>query len=136
LGRAIRSGFLLRYMADAELRSTIQAATTKNESFNAFAQWVLFGGASVIAENDRAEQRKIVKYNQLVANCLIFANVWMMTRVFQSLREEGIPVGVEDVAALSPYVREHIIRFGRYALDRERKPPPIDYEVPVTSAAW
>jgi len=53
LGRAIRSGFLLQYMADAELRSTIQAATTKNESFNEFAQWVLFGGAGVIAENYR-----------------------------------------------------------------------------------
>ncbi len=135
LGRAMRSGFLLQYMGDADLRSMIQAATSKNESFNDFAQWVLFGGASVIAENDRAEQRKIVKYNQLVANCLIFANVWMMTRVFQGLREEGIPVGTEDVAALSPYVREHIIRFGRYALDRERMPPPIDYAAPVTSAA-
>lgn len=41
----------------------------------------------------------------------------------------------EDVAALSPYVREHIIRFGRSALDRERMPPPIDYAAPVTSAA-
>ena len=30
-----------------------------------------FGGAGVIADNDRVEQRKIIKYNQLFANCLI-----------------------------------------------------------------
>ena len=76
-----------------------------------------------------------MKHNQLVANCLIFANVWMLTRVFQGVQEEGIPVGAEDVAALSPSGREHLIRFGRYTRDRERTPAPIDYTAPVTSAA-
>jgi hypothetical protein len=32
---------------------------------------VAFGGR-LLAENDRDEQRKLIKYNHLVANCLIF----------------------------------------------------------------
>ncbi len=92
LGCAIRTGFLLQYLGDAELRSTIQAATNKSESFNDFVQWLAFGGGEVIAENDRAEQRKTIKYNQLLANCLIFHNAWTMPRVLHRLRVEGLPV--------------------------------------------
>jgi TnpA family transposase len=63
LGRVVRTIFLLRYLSDAELRRTIQAATNKSERFNQFVQWVSFGGDSVIAENTRDEQRKFIKYN-------------------------------------------------------------------------
>ncbi|HEY9641541.1 MAG TPA: Tn3 family transposase [Coleofasciculaceae cyanobacterium] len=38
LGCAVRSGFLLQYINDAELRATIQAATNKSEAFNGFAK--------------------------------------------------------------------------------------------------
>ena len=81
---------LLQYIGDAELRSTIQAATNKSESFNSFVKWLAFGGGGVIAENDRGELRKIIKYNHLLANCLIFHNVCMMTRVLHKLRAEGV----------------------------------------------
>ena len=39
LGRAVRTGFLLRFLADGDLRATIQAAMNKSESFNQYAQW-------------------------------------------------------------------------------------------------
>jgi len=39
------------------------------------------------------------------------------------------------VAALSPYVRAHINRFGRYRLDLSRTPTAIDYDLPVVTAA-
>ena len=68
----MRTAFLLRFLHDAELRRVIQAATNKSESFNRFVQWLFFGGEGLIAENDRDQQRKLIKYNHLVANCLIF----------------------------------------------------------------
>jgi hypothetical protein len=40
-----------------------------------FVQWLFFGREPLIAENDRDRQRKLIKYNQLVANCLISHNV-------------------------------------------------------------
>jgi len=103
LGVAVRTGFLLQYLGNAELRSTIQAATNKSESFNDFVKWLAFGGGGVIAENDRGEQRKIIKYNHLLANCLIFHNVCMMTRGLHRLRADGVHIDPEAVAALSPY---------------------------------
>jgi hypothetical protein len=75
---------------EAELRRVIQAATNKSESFNRFVQWLFFGGEGLIAENDRDQQRELIKYNHLVANCLIFHNVQAQTRVLRQLAEEGV----------------------------------------------
>ncbi len=107
-------------LSSSELRSTIQAATNKSESFNDFVKWLAFGGGGVIAENDRGEQRKIIKYNHLLA-----------TRALHKLRAEGVRVDPDAVAALSPYVRSHISRFGQYTLDLGRTPTAIDYELPI-----
>lgn len=68
MGRAVRTQFLLKYLSDADLRRTVNAATNKSEKFNDFVKWLFFGGDGIIAENIRHEQHKVVKYNQLVAN--------------------------------------------------------------------
>ena len=51
LGRVIRTIYLMKYISDVELRSTIQAATNKSEGFNGFAKWIAFGNDGVIREN-------------------------------------------------------------------------------------
>jgi TnpA family transposase len=129
LGRAIRTMFLLEYRSDEELRVTINAAMNKSESFNQFAQWLAFGGAGTITENDRDDQRKIVKYNHLVANCVIFYNVFAMSQALQGLEATKAPVSDAVLAALSPYLTSHINRLGRYELDRKRRPLALDYGV-------
>jgi TnpA family transposase len=63
LGRAIRTGFLLQYLSDAELRRLILRSLNKSELFNGFLRWMFFGGEGIITENRRDEQRKIIKYN-------------------------------------------------------------------------
>jgi TnpA family transposase len=127
LGRVLRTGFLLRYISDQQLRSTIQGATNKSEALNRFLKWTFFGGERVITENSRDEQRKAIKYNHLVANCLIFHNLCPRTRLVQKLEQRGEPVPADALSAISPYLTEHINRFGDYTLNLDRKPPQPAY---------
>jgi TnpA family transposase len=131
LGCAVRTGFLLQYLNNAQLRSTIQGATNKSESFNHFVQWLSFGGEGVITSNNREEQRKMIRYNHLVANCLIFYNVYEISRILNELKQEGYPLDADAVATLSPYWTQHVNRFGSYDLNLDRCPPPIDYDLIV-----
>jgi len=108
----VRTIFLLRYLSEIDLRRKIQAATNKSEAFNKFAQWVSFGGNGVIAENVRDEQRKVIKYNHLVANLLIFLTLVTMTRGLQQMREDGYDIDLEALATLSPYQTEPIKKIG------------------------
>jgi TnpA family transposase len=134
LGRVVRTIFLLRFMNEEELRRTISAATNIAEAWNGFVQWVAFGGEGVIRQNNREEQRKIIRYNHLVANLVVFHNVVSMTRVLQDLIDAGYPVTPEIIARLSPYKTEHINRFGHYELRFDRVPPPITEELRLSPA--
>ena len=76
------------------------------------------------------EQEKAVKYNDLVANAVIFHNVVEQTRIIRSLMREG---SAEDVAALSPYMTSHIKRFGDYLIDAEAVPEPYEAELALAA---
>jgi TnpA family transposase len=127
LGRVVRTLFLLRYISEAELRRTIRAETTKVESFNDFLDWISFGGP-VIKSGDPVEQTKRLKYMNLVANAVMLQNVVDLTGVLNTAAAEGYPVTKELVGRLSPYMRDHIRRFGQYVLDMDEMPEPLGPE--------
>ena len=131
LGRAIRTMFLLRYISEPELRRTIHAETNKTEEFHQFAGWAFFGGEGIMAENVRHEQRKVIKYNHLVANMIILHNVVGMTKVLQELRDEGTEITLEILGGLAPFRTAHINRFGDYTLDFRRKIGPLNFDATI-----
>ncbi|MFF0630170.1 Tn3 family transposase [Streptomyces sp. NPDC004296] len=63
-----------------------------------------FGNQGVIADNDRVEQEKTMKFNALD-----------IAEIVRQLLEEGWDIGPEDLAHISPYLTEHITRFGEYS---------------------
>jgi hypothetical protein len=76
----------------------------------------------------RDEQQKVIKYNHLAANCLIFRNDCALTHVLSQLRDEGEDVPETALARISPYLTEHINRFGDYVLNMNRTPPQPAYD--------
>ena len=137
LGRAIRTGFLLRYIGSVDLRRTIGAATNKSEHFNRYAQWTGFGGGGLVTAAARDEQRKMIKYNHLVANLLIFHTAIGMMRALDGITADGLgdAVSPERLATLSPYQTEHINRFGDYVLDMSKPPAPLPFTLPQRQQA-
>jgi TnpA family transposase len=125
LGRVQRTLFLLTYISDPEVRKNIQAQTTKVEAFNDFLDWVTFGGP-IIKSGDPVEQEKQIKYASLVANTVMLSNVSDLTSVLTTMIDDGHHVTPELVAQLSPYIREHIRRFGKFVLDMEDLPGPLN----------
>ncbi|MCR6475960.1 Tn3 family transposase [Variovorax sp. ZS18.2.2] len=135
LGRVLRTMFLLRYISEPQLRRTIHATTNKSEQFNHFAQWTFFGGEGTIAENVRHEQRKVIKYNHLVANMLILNNVHRMSKVVGDLQQSGkFVIDAKMAAHLSPYRTIHLNRFGVYPMDLNAPVEPMNLKVKISTA--
>ncbi len=128
-GQVGSTALLLEYMSDEEVRIMINAATNKSESFNNFAKWLAFGSDGTIRTNDRDAQRKIVKYNHLVANCVIFYNVFAMSHALVDLERKGERVRDEVLGAISPYLTQHVNRLGRYVLNTRRRSAALNYDV-------
>jgi hypothetical protein len=93
----------------------VTAATNKVESFNRFSQWVGFGNQGVIADNDPVAQEKAMKFNALLTNAVIFHNALDIAEIVRQLLAEGWEIDPEDLAQVSPYLTEHIQRFGEYS---------------------
>ncbi|SFQ42352.1 Tn3 family transposase [Salibacterium halotolerans] len=126
LGRVVRTVFLLQYMTNIDLRQLITATTNKVEAYNGFSKWFQFGGEGIIAHNDPEQMEKAIKYNDLVANAVVFQNVVDLTLVLRSLSYEGYEINNDDIADLSPYITRHIKRFGDYVIDLNSPPEPLD----------
>jgi TnpA family transposase len=125
LGRVVRTIVLLRYLSEPELREGIAVITNRMESFHNFSsRWLMFGNAGVISDNDPDTMEKILKFNELLANCLIFHTAVDLMRVLNQLQREGYPIVAADVGTLSPYMTKHLRRFGDYVLDLS---PPADH---------
>lgn len=131
LGRIVRTVFLLKYISDIKLREQIGASTNKVKAYNGFSKWLFFGGDGIISENDPEEQEKRIKYNDLVANAVIFQNVCDITLILWELSKEGYVFSKEDIVMLSPYLTRHIKRFGDYMINLENVPQPIEGDIPV-----
>ena len=126
VGRVERTIFLLEYLSDPAMRKHIRAETTKVESYNNFTDWIAFGGP-VLRSGDPVEQEKRIKYRDLVANAVMLHNVVDMTNALYDLKQTGVCITPELVARLSPYLTEHIKRFGQYLIDMNT--PPVPFEI-------
>ncbi len=133
LGRVVRTLFLLRYISESELRQTIRSETTKIESYNDFLDWIMFGG-QILKSGDPIEQSKQVKYTNLVANSIMLSNVVDLMDVLTDMaKSDGAIVTKELVAGLSPYIRDHIRRFGRYEVNMDERAPSLNPRaIPMT----
>jgi hypothetical protein len=126
LGRVVRTITLLRFLSELELREQITAITNRAESFHGFAEWLMFGGR-LIGHNDPDHQERVVKFNELVANCAIYSTALDITDVANALAAQGHPVDPDDLATITPYITRTIRRFGDWVLNLN--PPDV---VPVT----
>jgi len=128
VGRVIRTIQLLRYLGDGPLRSRVTASTNKVEAFNGFCDWARFSQRGTVAANDPDEQEKDVKFTSLLlANLVIFHNTLDLADVVRELQAEGWIIDPLDLARISPYLTEHINRFGAYST-HEIGITPEDYD--------
>ncbi|MFF0312149.1 Tn3 family transposase [Streptosporangium sp. NPDC004379] len=116
LGRAVRTITLLRYLSDPDLREQITQVTNRNEAFHGFADWLMFGG-KLIGHNDPDYHEKIIKFNELLANCVIYSTACDITDAANAIAAEGRPIDPDDLATISPYITHVIRRFGNWILN-------------------
>jgi len=127
LGYVIRTLFLLDYISDVDMREEITAQTNKVESYNGFTEWLSFGNPyTIVASNDPDEHEKAVKYNDIIANAVMFHNVLDMSNVILQLHEEGYPVAKKGLARTSPLLTDHLNRFGEYVVNMQVEAVDID----------
>ena len=81
----------------------------------------MFGGKR-IGHNDPDYQEKVVKFNELIANCVIYSTACDITSAANQIAAEGEPVDLDDLATVSPVHHPH----GPPVRQLDHQPDPAD----------
>jgi TnpA family transposase len=123
LGRACKTLFILRYLADEPLRRMIQRQLNRGEARHALARWLFFANRGEFRTGDYEEIMNKASCLSLLSNAAVLWNTVHMARITRELREAGNQITNEDLAHVWPLQHTRIIPNGTYFLNWSQPEP-------------
>jgi TnpA family transposase len=113
-GRIIKSIYILRYIADQELRHTVHLHLNHGESRHQLAKKLFFLNRGAFKTSDYEEIMNKASCLSLVSNAVLIWNTYHMQKIVDSLRVEGYDIKSEYLQKISPLMFKHIQIYGTY----------------------
>lgn len=107
LGRLLRSRHILEMAGNLDFRRTAFQELNKAESKNALAGDLRYVRKGAIRERTPEMQLCAVSATNLAILCISICNTIDMQKAIRSMKKEGIPVNLDDLRYISPFIHEH-----------------------------
>jgi TnpA family transposase len=116
LGKAVKTCFLCRYLADEAPRREVNDGLNVVEHWNSANDFVFFARRGEMSSN-RAEDHELSMLSlHLLQNCMVFVNTLMLQQVL-ARPHWAERLTARDRHALTPLFWEHVNPYGRQELD-------------------
>ena len=119
VGRVAKSLFLLSYVDDNTYRRRVLIQLNRHEKRHNVARKIFYGQRGEVRKRYREGQEDQLGALGLVVNSVALWTSFYLDRAVEYLREQGEEVQEEDLARVSPLVREHVHVLGRYQFTLE-----------------
>ncbi|HEM6966113.1 TPA: Tn3 family transposase [Legionella pneumophila] len=113
-GRIIKSIYILRYIADQELRHTVHLHLNHGESRHQLAKKLFFLNRGAFKTSDYEEIMNKASCLSLVSNAVLVWNTYHIQQIVDELRAEGYDIPSEHLQKISPLMFKHIQIYGTY----------------------
>ncbi|MFD5222662.1 Tn3 family transposase [Streptomyces tendae] len=114
-GRIAKSLHILRLADEPGYRRQIKAQANLQEGRHSLARKIFHGRSGQLYQRYQDGMEDQIGALSLVLNAVVLFNTRYMDAAVNQLRTDGFDVRDEDVARLSPFVRQHINMLGRYS---------------------
>ena len=116
LGKAVKTAFLARYLADQALRREINDGLNVVEQWNSANDFIFFARRGEVSSNRREDQELSMLSLHLLQNCMVYVNTLMVQQVLAKPEWKG-RLTARDLHALPPLFWGHVNPYGRFELD-------------------
>ncbi|CAM4501487.1 MAG: hypothetical protein LEGION0403_FIIPPAGN_01827 [Legionella sp.] len=113
-GRIIKTIYILRYIADQELRYTVHLHLNQGESRHHLAKKLFLLNRGVFKTSDYEEIMNKASWLSLVSNTVLIWNTHHIQKIVDKLRAEGHVIPSEHLQKISALMFKHIQIHGTY----------------------
>ena len=121
-----RSLYLLNYIDSPSLRQNVQKALNRGENYHQLRRAISFASFGKLRFKTEYEQELWSECSRLIANCIIFYNASILSRLLEHQQRTGNTPGAEATKKASPVAWQHINFHGRYEFQKQPDPLNID----------
>jgi len=125
----IESLYLLDYIDSPALRRNVQRAVNRGENFHHLRRAVCYANFGKLRFKTEYEQHLWNECSRLIANCIIYYNLSILSAFFFLNAQTGIQDPAASLRGISPVAWQHINFYGRFEFTKT--PAPIDIEAIV-----
>lgn len=115
----IKSIHILDYIDDLFFRRNIQKAVNRGEAYHGLKKAIRFAHGGGFKVRTELEQQIWDESSRLIANCVIFFNCFLLSKVIASNQESGNNEEVNQLKNISPMAWRHIHFYGRYNFQKK-----------------
>jgi TnpA family transposase len=116
LGKAVKTAFLARYLADQALRREVNDGLNVVEQWNSANDFIFFARRGEVSSNRREDQELSMLGLHLLQNGMVYVNTLMVQQVLARPEWQG-RLTARDLHALTPLFWGHVNPYGRFELD-------------------
>ena len=116
LGKAVKTCFLCRYLADEALRREVNDGLNVVEHWNSANDFVFFARRGEMSSNRTEDHELSMLSLHLLQNCMVFVNTLMLQQIL-ARPHWASRLTPRDRHALTPLFWEHVNPYGRQELD-------------------
>ena len=121
-----RSLYLLNYIDDPLLRQYVQKALNRGENYHQLRRAVSFAGFGKLRFKTEFELDLWSECSRLIANCIIFYNASVLSRLLEHQEGAGDKQGAEATKSVSPVGWQNVNLHGRYEFLKNVAPLNLD----------
>jgi TnpA family transposase len=114
----IKSLYLLDYVDLPALRSNVQRALNRGENYHQLHRAISFANFGKLRFRTEYEQQIWNECGRLIANCIIYYNVAILSNLLSHKEKIGNIQEIEQLKRISPIAWQHINLHGRYEFNK------------------
>jgi len=122
----IKSLYILDYVDLPALRSNVQQALNRGENYHQLHRAVSFANFGKLRFKTEYEQQIWNECGRLIANCIIYYNVAILSNLLSHKEKTGSIQEIEQLKRISPIAWQHINLHGRYEFNKPTENINVD----------